>query len=112
MMQLRTWWRRNGVVFAVSLCVWGTAIPTVLSQPKEQSPLRKVADIPLPGKAVRFDYPSLDASHGRLYIAHMNADHAALSSLTTAPPVMLGCLAAEAVPLTSDQRLPHLRPAA
>jgi hypothetical protein len=26
------------------------------------------------------------------------------SSLTTAPPVMLGCLAAEAVPLTSDQR--------
>jgi site-specific DNA recombinase len=35
-----------------------------------------------------------------------------LSSLTTAPRVMLGCLAAEAVPLTSDQRLPHLRPAA
>ena len=34
------------------------------------------------------------------------------SSLTTAPPVMLGCLAAEAVPLTSDPRLPHLRPAA
>jgi hypothetical protein len=45
-----------------------------LPQTQEQSPLRKVVDIPLPGKAVRFDYKSLDATHGRLYIAHMNAD--------------------------------------
>lgn len=30
--------------------------------------------MPLPGPAVRFDYQSLDASHDRLYIAHMNAD--------------------------------------
>jgi DNA-binding beta-propeller fold protein YncE len=36
--------------------------------------LRVVADIPLPGPAVRFDYQSLDVSDGRLYIAHMNAD--------------------------------------
>ncbi|HEY1213377.1 MAG TPA: YncE family protein, partial [Bryobacteraceae bacterium] len=36
--------------------------------------LQLVADIPLPGPAVRFDYQSLDADHGRLYIAHMNAD--------------------------------------
>ena len=36
--------------------------------------LKQVADIPLPGRAVRFDYQSLDAEHGRLYIAHMNAD--------------------------------------
>jgi DNA-binding beta-propeller fold protein YncE len=28
----------------------------------------------MPGLAVRFDYQSLDADHGRLYIAHMNAD--------------------------------------
>jgi len=40
----------------------------------EGSPLRKVADIPLPGAAVRFDYQSLDTSQGRLYIAHMNAN--------------------------------------
>jgi len=33
-----------------------------------------VADIPMPGPAVRFDYQNLDAEHGRLYIAHMNAD--------------------------------------
>jgi DNA-binding beta-propeller fold protein YncE len=33
-----------------------------------------VADIPLPGPAVRFDYQAFDPSSGRLYIAHMNAD--------------------------------------
>lgn len=36
--------------------------------------LTKVADIPMPGPAVRFDYQSLDPDHSRLYIAHMNAD--------------------------------------
>lgn len=38
------------------------------------APLRLVADIPMPGPAVRFDYQSFDAASGRLYIAHMNAD--------------------------------------
>lgn len=33
-----------------------------------------VADVPMPGSAVRFDYQSMDAQHGRLYISHMNAD--------------------------------------
>jgi DNA-binding beta-propeller fold protein YncE len=41
---------------------------------QENSVLKKVADIPLPGPAVRFDYQSLDAKNGRLYMAHMNAD--------------------------------------
>ena len=36
--------------------------------------LKTVADIPMPGPAVRFDYQSLDVLHSRLYIAHMNAD--------------------------------------
>jgi len=36
--------------------------------------LTKVADIPMPGPAVRFDYQSLDVKTGRLYISHMNAD--------------------------------------
>jgi DNA-binding beta-propeller fold protein YncE len=40
----------------------------------QSAPLTKVADIPLPGPAVRFDYQSLDVSGGRLYIAHMNAN--------------------------------------
>lgn len=60
--------------FAVRLCVCCVVTSTAFSQTHEQSPLKKVADIPLPGKAVRFDYQSLDALHGRLYIAHMNAD--------------------------------------
>src|SRR5262245_33605145 len=38
------------------------------------APLRLVADVPMPGAAVRFDYQSLDPSTGRLYISHMNAD--------------------------------------
>jgi DNA-binding beta-propeller fold protein YncE len=36
--------------------------------------LKKVADVPMPGPAVRFDYQTFDPSSGRLYIAHMNAD--------------------------------------
>jgi len=35
--------------------------------------LRFVADIPLPGGPSRFDYQSLDAGTGRLYLAHMGA---------------------------------------
>jgi DNA-binding beta-propeller fold protein YncE len=44
------------------------------SEPSQDGPLKKVEDVPLPGAAVRFDYQSLDAFHGRLYIAHMNAN--------------------------------------
>lgn len=36
--------------------------------------LKRVADVPMPGPAVRFDYQSLDTEHGRIYIAHMNAN--------------------------------------
>lgn len=39
-----------------------------------KSPLKTVADIPMPGPAVRFDYQSFDPTSDRLYIAHMNAD--------------------------------------
>src|ERR1700687_2105263 len=38
------------------------------------APLKKVADIAMPGPANRFDYQSLDATEGRLYISHMNAN--------------------------------------
>lgn len=37
--------------------------------------LTTVADVPMPGPAVRFDYQSLDAKNGRLYMSHMDADH-------------------------------------
>jgi DNA-binding beta-propeller fold protein YncE len=34
-------------------------------------PLTKVADLPLPGGATRFDYQWVDAEHRRLYLAHL-----------------------------------------
>src|SRR6516164_3057348 len=74
-MEPRTWPLRNQIVgLALALCAGGIVFSTLSSHAQEQSPLRKVADIPLPGKAVRFDYQSLDTTSGRLYIAHMNAD--------------------------------------
>lgn len=55
--------------------VWAFSPSTEGSSPSEKREiLRTVADVPLPGPAVRFDYQSLDISDGRLYIAHMNAD--------------------------------------
>lgn len=38
------------------------------------SGLKQIAEVPLPGPAVRFDYQTLDVTNSRLYIAHMNAD--------------------------------------
>ena len=35
--------------------------------------LQRVADIPLPGPALRFDYQSIDTTAGRLYVSHMDA---------------------------------------
>ncbi len=40
--------------------------------PSASLPLVLVADVNLPGKAVRFDYQDLDVAKGRLIIAHMN----------------------------------------
>ena len=45
-----------------------------VTQTPDHSPLKTVANVPLPGPAVRFDYQYFDASQGRLYIAHMNAN--------------------------------------
>lgn len=37
-------------------------------------PFKTVADVPLTGRASRFDYQSLDEQNGRLYIAHLGDD--------------------------------------
>lgn len=37
--------------------------------------LRSIADIPLPGRPVRFDYQTGDTASGRLYISHMSDAH-------------------------------------
>lgn len=60
--------------FAVLVSILGCTTAAVPSDNADSAPLKKVADVPLPSPAVRFDYQSLDASQGRLYIAHMNAD--------------------------------------
>jgi hypothetical protein len=36
-------------------------------------PLRPVGEIPLPGDSSRFDYASLDAQRGLLFVAHLGA---------------------------------------
>src|SRR6202041_1156578 len=60
--------------------VWGLVACafTGNGQGQQSNPCAKilelVADVRMPGQAVRFDYQSMDAQHGRLYIAHMNAD--------------------------------------
>ena len=64
------------VPFALTILLlyWHVSSQTK-ANPANKPPLKTVADIPLPGPAVRFDYQSLDPTTGRLYIAHMNADH-------------------------------------
>jgi DNA-binding beta-propeller fold protein YncE len=62
------------LALALLASTFALVTPAVRSQSSDQAPLKKVADVPLPGPAVRFDYQSLDTSQGRLYIAHMNAN--------------------------------------
>src|ERR1039457_7123253 len=75
--------RRRGLshvgALAILVSVLGCTTAATPSDNPESVPLKQVADVPLPGPAVRFDYQSLDASHGRLYIAHMNADQLVFS---------------------------------
>jgi DNA-binding beta-propeller fold protein YncE len=69
---------RNLLIMAIVALICVSLVRPSLSaqerNPDSQAPLTKVADVPLPGPAVRFDYQSLDPSQGRLYIAHMNAN--------------------------------------
>jgi DNA-binding beta-propeller fold protein YncE len=52
----------------------GLAIFAATPSDPPAAPLRLLADVPMPGPAVRFDYQSFDSTSDRLYIAHMNAD--------------------------------------
>ena len=53
-----------------------TAATTTHSKPADGSAfLRRLADVPLPGRPVRFDYQSADSAAGRLYLSHMNDGH-------------------------------------
>lgn len=57
------------------VCVFLLACSIGHSQSESKpAPLTKVADVPMPGPSVRFDYQSLDSTSGRLYISHMDAN--------------------------------------
>ncbi len=58
-----------------SIAILKLLLLAALPAASQSAPLKKIADVPLPGRAVRFDYQSFDPSHGRLYLAHMNDDH-------------------------------------
>lgn len=68
--------RSLGILAATALiaAAWLLRGSVISAPPADPEVLRTVADVPLPGPAVRFDYQSQDPSNGRLYIAHMNAD--------------------------------------
>ena len=63
--------RRSRLAGAIA----GLAIAAVpgLASPTDTPVLLRVADVPLPGPAVRFDYQTIDTTANRLYFSHMNA---------------------------------------
>jgi hypothetical protein len=64
----------SSLLLGFVLCAHFHSLSGASSNANKGEILRIVADLPLPGPPVRFDYQSLDVSDGRLYIAHMNAD--------------------------------------
>jgi YVTN family beta-propeller protein len=56
------------------VAIWGLVALTASAPAADLAPLELVADVPLSGAAVRFDYQNLDVANNRLYIAHMDAD--------------------------------------
>jgi YVTN family beta-propeller protein len=60
---------------AAALLVIMTLASGAAAQVTEQGAavLQRMADVPLPGPAVRFDYLSIDTTSNRLYISHMSA---------------------------------------
>src|SRR6201993_1278256 len=65
---------RTGTLNTFLACLLLLAFGAASAQESQQNLLKVVADIALPGAAVRFDYQYFDSSQGRLYIAHMNAN--------------------------------------
>jgi DNA-binding beta-propeller fold protein YncE len=57
--------------FDVALAIFVLAFPHVVRPAETTLPLQFVSDIPLPGRATRFDYESIDSTTRRLYLAHL-----------------------------------------
>lgn len=60
---------------------WNT--PPAASTARPAAGLELVLQVPLPGPANRFDYQSLDATSGRLYIDHMDAGRTIVFDVNT-----------------------------
>ncbi|HEX7019576.1 MAG TPA: YncE family protein [Gemmatimonadaceae bacterium] len=60
---------------------WTT--PTASRSSEPRGTLRVVADVALPGPAIRFDYQSIDPVSRRLYISHMGAGRLVVVDLET-----------------------------
>lgn len=83
-------WRRssNGLACGtIVLILLAALVLHRVSSSRSTSPatplLSLVADIPMPGTAVRFDYQSLDPKSNRLYISHMNDGHVVVFDVKT-----------------------------
>jgi DNA-binding beta-propeller fold protein YncE len=63
------------------LVAWAALAGMLLGAAREAPVLRRVADIPLPGPALRFDYQSIDTTANRLYISHMEASQLLIFNL-------------------------------
>jgi len=66
-MRVRTKLQRLGALLALLAVCRGAE-----SSSPASLPLVLLADVPLPGRSVRFDYQDIDLAKGRLFIAHMN----------------------------------------
>jgi DNA-binding beta-propeller fold protein YncE len=64
--------RRRWTLLALVPMLVLPAIPTSPSRP-DHLPLRRVADVRLPGSPSRFDYQDVDPTRRRLYTAHLGA---------------------------------------
>jgi hypothetical protein len=60
-------------------------IATGCANQSSSLPLKPLGDIPLPGDNSRFDYASLDAQRGLLYVAHLGASE--VVEITPSVPV-------------------------
>jgi DNA-binding beta-propeller fold protein YncE len=88
------------------LCTGALVLSATASQalgPRRTAEWRVLADVPLPGRAARFDYQSLDRAAGRLWIAHMGAGEVLAFDVRTRQVVarvigMAGVTGALAVP--------------
>lgn len=67
-----------GAIRWAAVALWVVGAPAACQRgpaavPDSVAGLLHVAEIPLPGPPVRFDYQAVDTAAGRLYVAHMNA---------------------------------------